>query len=105
MTRRLIDADELIKVLRNSHESHANNSREESLLARDIRLVEEQAKYHPVIPEEMKRQRFHLGRLIHPRFGEQDCIYDDARQIYFFDSVTKELMVKYGWKWEEADNE
>lgn len=51
---RLIDADELIKVLRNSHESHANNSREESLLARDIRLVEEQAKYHPVIPEEMK---------------------------------------------------
>ena len=40
---RLIDADKLIKVLRTSHESHAENSREESLLARDIRLVEEQA--------------------------------------------------------------
>lgn len=51
---RLIDADELIKVLRTSHESHAENSREESLLARDIRLVEEQAKYHQVVPEEMK---------------------------------------------------
>lgn len=45
---RLIDADKLIEVLRNSHESHAENSREESLLARDIRLVEEQAKYHSI---------------------------------------------------------
>lgn len=49
---RLIDADALIDILRNSHESHATNSREESLLARDIRLVQEQAKYHPIIIEE-----------------------------------------------------
>lgn len=52
-----------------------------------------------------ERPRFHLGRLIHPRFGEQDCIFDDARQIYYFDSVTKELMDKYDWKYEEADND
>lgn len=45
---RLIDADKLIEVLRNSHKSHAENSREESLLARDIRLVQEQAKYHSI---------------------------------------------------------
>lgn len=49
---RLIDADALIDILRNSHESHAKNSREESLLDRDIRLVQEQAKYHPIIIEE-----------------------------------------------------
>lgn len=45
---RLIDADKLIEVLRNSHESHAENSREESLLSRDIRLVQEQAKCHSI---------------------------------------------------------
>ena len=52
---RLIDADALIDILRNSHESHATNSREESLLDRDIRLVKEQAKYHPIIIEEPKQ--------------------------------------------------
>ena len=46
---RLIDADALLEVLRNSHENHATNSRERSLLYRDICLVQEQAKYHPVI--------------------------------------------------------
>ena len=49
---RLIDADVMIDILRKSHESHATNSREESLLDRDIRLIKEQAKYHPVIIEE-----------------------------------------------------
>ena len=52
---RLIDADALIDILRKSHESHATNSREESLLDRDIRLVKEQAKYHPIIIEEPKQ--------------------------------------------------
>ena len=49
---RLIDADVMIDILQKSHESHATNSREESLLARDIRLIQEQAKYHPVIFEQ-----------------------------------------------------
>ena len=49
---RLIDADVMIDILRKSHESHATNSREENLLDRDIRLVKEQEKYHPVIIEQ-----------------------------------------------------
>ena len=51
----LIDGEKLIEILRNSHESHAQNSRERALLERDIRLVKEQMKYDPVIPEEMKQ--------------------------------------------------
>ena len=38
---RLIDANELIGALRESHKHHANNSKEESLLMRDIAIVNE----------------------------------------------------------------
>lgn len=40
--KRLIDANELIEVLRKSNSYHAETSREFSLLFRDIRLVKEQ---------------------------------------------------------------
>jgi hypothetical protein len=39
---RLIDANELIEALRESHKHHANNSKEESLLMRDIAILNEQ---------------------------------------------------------------
>ena len=45
---RLIDADVMVDIIRKSNESHATNSREEVLLERNARLIEEQAKYHPV---------------------------------------------------------
>lgn len=39
---RLIDADALVKRLEKSHEYHAKTSREEVLLFRDIRIINEQ---------------------------------------------------------------
>lgn len=66
---RLIDADALLEVLRNSHESHATNSREESLLNRDIRLVKEQAKYHPIIIEARPHGEWEM-------YGEKVEAYD-----------------------------
>ena len=41
-TMRLIDADALVKRLEKSHEYHAKTSREEVLLFRDIRIINEQ---------------------------------------------------------------
>lgn len=96
---RLIDADEMIEILRKSHESHANNSREEALLDRDVRLIQEQAKYHPI--------EFPFVHVIlkHPRFGECDAWLDKQRQLLFFDFITTEMASKYNWSWkEETDN-
>lgn len=39
---RMIDADALVERLKKSHEYHARTSREEVLLARDIRIIKEQ---------------------------------------------------------------
>ena len=39
---RLIDADALVKRLEKSHEYHAKTSREEVLLFRDIRIINDQ---------------------------------------------------------------
>lgn len=39
---RLIDADALVERLKKSHEYHARTSRDEALLARDIRIIKEQ---------------------------------------------------------------
>ena len=47
--KRLIDADELIKRLQKSHESHARNSREVALLYRDIRIINEQPTVDAVV--------------------------------------------------------
>lgn len=40
---RLIDVDALVKRLEKSHEYHAKTSREEVLLFRDIRIINEQS--------------------------------------------------------------
>lgn len=42
MAKEYIEREEFQQVLRKSHEAHANNSREASLLERDIRLLNEQ---------------------------------------------------------------
>ena len=47
--KRMIDADELIKRLQKSHESHARNSREVALLYRDIRIINEQPTVDAVV--------------------------------------------------------
>lgn len=48
---RLIDADALLKELRKSCEYHAENSREFSLLQRDIIIVQEQPTIERDIPK------------------------------------------------------
>lgn len=45
---RLIDADNLIKVLEESHKAHSNDSREESLFRRDLRIIMEQPTAYDV---------------------------------------------------------
>lgn len=42
MAKEYIERSEFREVLKKSHEAHANNSREASLLDRDIRLLNEQ---------------------------------------------------------------
>ena len=42
MAKEYIERNEFREVLRKSHEAHTNNSREASLLDRDIRLLNEQ---------------------------------------------------------------
>ena len=56
---RLIDADALVKRLEKSHEYHAKTSREEVLLFRDIRIINEQpTAYDPdKIVEQLENER------------------------------------------------
>lgn len=67
---RLIDADALVERLEKSHEYHARTSREEVLLARDIRIIKEQ----PTIDAEPVRH----GRWI-MRGGKRYCSYCNKR--------------------------
>lgn len=46
---RLIDADALVKRLEKSHEYHAKTSREEVLLFRDIRIINEQPTAYDLV--------------------------------------------------------
>lgn len=60
---RLIDADALIKRLEKSHEYHAKTSREEVLLFRDIRIINEQpTAYDPDKVVEQLKDRSTLSR-------------------------------------------
>ena len=52
--KRLIDANELVERLNKSHEYHARNSREEVLLYRDIRIINEQPTVDAVEVAEMR---------------------------------------------------
>ena len=58
---RLIDADALLKELRKSCEYHAENSRELSLLQRDIIIVQEQPTIDAVPVRHGKWTRHILG--------------------------------------------
>lgn len=60
---RLIDADALIKRLEKSHEYHAKTSREEVLLFRDIRIINEQpTAYDPDKVVEQLNDKFRVVR-------------------------------------------
>lgn len=63
MARRLIDADALLKELRKSCEYHAENSREFSLLQRDIIIVQEQPTIDAVPIEFIEKRIAELKKL------------------------------------------
>lgn len=55
--------------------------------------------------EEQERPTFRHVIIDHPRIGEHDAWYDEARQLLFNGWVTKELADKLGWKIREDDND
>lgn len=86
MEQRLIDANALIAKLN-----------EKKIVGRlnTVRLIEE-------APTIEARQTVRHVILNHPRFGKCDACYDEARQLFYFDCITKELLDKYGWTFEEG---
>lgn len=51
------------------------------------------------------RPRFRHVILSHPRFGKCDACYDEKRMLFYTDPITAEMLIKYNWTWEEADND
>lgn len=47
------------------------------------------------------RARFRHVRIIHPKYGECDSLYDEARHLLFVDYITKEFADRSGWKIKE----
>lgn len=84
--KRLIDANALVKQLEKSHEYHARNCREEVLLYRDIRIINEQPTVDAV-------EVVH-GRLI-PSIAEVDCICSVCRSE--FDNLLSKALAKWNY--------
>lgn len=78
---RLIDADALIKRLEKSHEYHAKTSREEVLLFRDIRIINEQPTAYD--PDKVVEQLEELRKECEDPLQEYDPNYfiDKAIEI------------------------
>lgn len=55
--------------------------------------------------EEQERPTLRHVIINHPRYGESDAWYDEARQIVFQHWVSKEYANTLGWKIEEADDD
>lgn len=78
---RLIDADALVKRLEKSHEYHAKTSREEVLLFRDIRIINEQPTVYD--PDKVVEQLEELRKECEDPLQEYDPNYfiDKAIEI------------------------
>lgn len=80
---RLIDADALIKRLEKSHEYHAKTSREEVLLFRDIRIINEQPTAYDtdkVVQQlEDRSEEYNSGVRLHGK--PEEMLTDDAIEI------------------------
>lgn len=75
---RLIDADALVERLEKSHEYHARTSREEVLLFRDIRIINEQPTAYDVdaVVEQLDKASY-----------EADCLGATVKYLNFDDTV------------------
>ena len=81
---RLIDADALVKRLEKSHEYHAKTSREEGLLFRDIRIINEQpTAYDPdKIVEQLENERKFWENAYNRNLGKEKArSYEHAIEI------------------------
>lgn len=82
----MIDENRLIEELRKSNYHHASNSREEALLDRTIRIVQEQPKVNEWIPIEERL----------PKDGDYLCSFDDG-------FITRVSFVDGDWElWAES---
>ena len=81
---RLIDADALVKRLEKSHEYHAKTSREEVLLFRDLRIINEQpTAYDPdKIVEQLENERKFWENAYNRNLGKEKArSYEHAIEI------------------------
>lgn len=69
---RLIDADALVKQLEKSHEYHAKTSREEVLLFRDIRIINEQPTAYDLdkVVEQLENRKGLWKNMTYDRYYE-----------------------------------
>ncbi len=76
---RLIDADALVKRLEKSHEYHAKTSREEVLLFRDIRIINEQPTAYDLdkVVEQLENEKNPIYREVESIMGDRQSIKID----------------------------
>ena len=99
---RLIDADVLMKRLEKSHEYHAKTSREEVLLFRDIRIINEQPTAYD--PDKVVEQLEKLKKAEQDRqddcdedgCGDGEQIYDDGRSQGRFEAYVRAIEIAKG---------
>lgn len=99
---RLIDADALIKRLEKSHEYHAKTSREEVLLFRDIRIINEQPTAYDLdkVAEQLeklkKAEQDRSDDCDEDGCGDGEQIYDDGRSQGRFEAFGKAIEIVKG---------
>lgn len=99
---RLIDADALVKRLEKSHEYHAKTSREEVLLFRDIRIINEQPTAYDL--DKVVEQLGKLKKAEQDRpddcdedgCGDGEQIYDDGRSQGRYEAFSKAIEIVKG---------
>ena len=99
---RLIDADALVKRLEKSHEYHAKTSREEVLLFRDIRIINEQPTAYDL--DKVVEQLGKLKKAEQDRpddcdedgCGDGEQIYDDGRSHGRYKAFSKAIEIVKG---------
>lgn len=99
---RLIDADALIKRLEKSHEYHAKTSREEVLLFRDIRIINEQPTAYDLDKVAEQLEKLKKAEQDRPNDcdedgnGDGEQIYDDGRSQGRFEAFGKAIEIVKG---------
>lgn len=91
---RLIDADALVKRLEKSHEYHAKTSREEVLLFRDIRIINEQPTAYD--PDKVVEQLEKLKSLVPVNRVLDDIVNDKPKELGMLIAYEKAIEIVKG---------